>query len=133
MSSKEFWKQVGLGRKQKQKKARPKRTSINVVMNESSINRGIRSFHFPLHKPCNGDWVATASVVLGLPGKVALSTLCWDEDRRKFKCRYLGQYGRMYYKELDVYASNHLLDCKPALIVAVDCDGTVLRSRDLYG
>ena len=134
-TSKAFWKRVGLGqrRKHRKKTKRPKRTLINVVMIESSINRNTRCFQFPAQRPPENEWVASASVVVGLPGKVALSELCWDEDKLKFKCRYIGQYGRSYYKELDTYASEHASNCKPSLVVAVDCDGLVLSSRDLYG
>lgn len=132
-TSQAFWKRVGLGQRRKQRTKRPKRASINVVMIESCINRDTRSFQFPTQRPSDDEWFATASVVVGLPGKVALSNLCWDEDKLKFKCRYLGQYGRTYYKELDKYASKNASNCKPSLVVAVDCDGIVLSSRDLYG
>ena len=83
-TSQAFWKRVGLGQRRKQRNKRPKRASINVVMIESCINRDARSFQFPTQRPSDNEWFATASVVVGLPGKVALSNLCWDEDKLKF-------------------------------------------------
>lgn len=130
----EFWDRVGLGQTTAGKrKPPPKRTRINVVMWETCINRHVRGYSFPAH--VDDDGIGTsygpASVVRGEPGKAAVSAVWYDERKLKMRSRYLGQFGKDFQERCDEYAAEHPEQCKPAFVVAVDSDGSVLYSVDL--
>lgn len=126
-----FWANLGLGRRRRRPPPRPRRTTVFVVKHETAINRGARLYTFQAHRCTTGDWCAPASVVSPPPGRAAVSTLVWDDDRRRFRCRWLGHCGARYMTKVDTYADAHRGDADLALVIATDCEGTVLYSREL--
>lgn len=105
--------------------------TLFVVKHEAAINRGTRLFTFQPARNTNGDWCAPASVVAPPPGGAAVSTLLWDDTHRKFRCRWLGHFGVRYMATIDAYTPPHPPTADIALVIAIDCDGTVLYSREL--
>lgn len=132
-----FWSNLKLGHtsKLKAQKPRPKRTLINVVMFENSINRGRRTYSFPSKTPdpdeTLGVWYGRVSVVLGPPGKVAVSTIKEGDKLHKLRAKYIGEYGADYYKVCESFATRNACNEKPAVVVAVDSTGGVLGSWDM--
>lgn len=129
----EFWAALGLGRRRNaRRRDRPRRARINLVMWEGAINRGGRGYRFPADAAddTTGLHYGSASVVRGLPGRAAVSTIRWDPERARLRARFIGQHGREYQTVCDAYADTHYSETKPAVVIAVDSCGTVLYSRD---
>jgi hypothetical protein len=60
-----------------------------------------------------------------------VSAVWYDKQNQKLRSRYVGQYGKEFQERCDEYAAEHPDQRKPAFVVAVDSDGTVLYSMDL--
>ena len=125
-----FWQRVGLGRNQgrRRRRRRASRVVIHVVMWEAAVNRNARGYTF-LSAP--SDESSSVSVVRGEPGKAAVSAVWFDSTRTKLRARFLGQHGASFATTCDRYAADNPRDTKPAVVVAVDANGTVLYSADL--
>jgi hypothetical protein len=103
---------------------------------ETAINRSVRGYVFskvPPDPDSDGVPYGRVSVVKGPPGRVAVSVIWYCEDSYKLRSRFIWQGGIDYQHKIDSYAQRHAgdFDTKPALIAAIDNEGSVLYSIDL--